>query len=125
MFQGFLGTWNKEINYQFTTNGKASYGNLHIALKTEHPEKYYIIRLLNTNNELVKEFYFTGNGERKVSVDNILAGSYKFMVIDDENKNGEWDTGDFKNKRQAERIYTYKDNYQLKGGWDLDVEVKF
>ncbi len=125
MFQGFLGTWNKEINYQFTTNGKTSYGNLHIALKTEHPEKYYIIRLLNANNELVKEFYFTGNGERKVSVDNILAGNYKFMVIDDENKNGEWDTGDFKNKRQAERIYTYKDNYQLKGGWDLDVEVKF
>jgi hypothetical protein len=123
--QDIFGMWNKKIIYRFTTNSKASYGNLHITLKTEHPENYYVIRLMNAGNEIVKEFFFTGNGERKVSVDNILAGSYKFVVIDDTNKNGQWDTGDFKNKIQPEKIYTYKDTYQLKGGWDLDVEVKF
>jgi hypothetical protein len=125
MFQGFFETWNKKTDYQFRTNGKENYGNLHIILKTAHPENYYIIRLLSENNELMKEFYFTGNGERKVTVENILAGSYKFVVIDDVNKNGEWDTGDFKNKKQPEKIFTYKDKYELKGGWDLDVEVKF
>ena len=107
------------------TNGKESYGNLRITLKTDHPENYYVVRLLNANNEVMKEFLFTGDGERKVSVDNMLAGIYKFLVIDDENKNGEWDTGDFKKKLQPEKMFVYKDTYQLKGGWDLDAEVKF
>ncbi|HLP52504.1 MAG TPA: Ig-like domain-containing domain [Chitinophagales bacterium] len=120
-----FGMWNRKLVQQFTTNSKNSYGNLNITLKTEHPEKYYVIKLLNAAGELVKEFYLTGNGERKVSVNNILAGNYKFVVIEDENKNGEWDTGNFKEKRQPEKIFTYKDSYQLKGGWDLDVEVKF
>lgn len=123
--QDIFGVWNRKMNYQFTTNRKDSYGSLHITLKTEHPENYYVIKLLDAAGETIKEFFFTGNGERKVSVDNILAGSYKFVVIEDTNRNGQWDTGNFKDKIQPEKIFTYKDNYQLKGGWDLDVVVKF
>ena len=55
----------------------------------------------------------------------MAAGGYKFVVIDDVNKNGKWDTGDFSKKIQPEKIFSYKETYQLKGGWDLDVEVKF
>lgn len=123
--QDIFGMWNKKIIYRFTTKNKTSYGNLHITLKTEHPENFYVIKLLNAANETVKEFFFTGNGERKVTVDNILAGTYRFVVIDDTNKNGVWDTGDFSHKIQPEKTYPYKETYQLKGGWDLDVEVKF
>jgi hypothetical protein len=125
MFQDILGTWNKKIAYSFRTSSKDAYGNLRITLKTDHPENYYIIRLLNSNNDVMKEFLFTGNGERKVSAENILAGSYKFLVIEDANRNGKWDTGDFKNKVQPEKMYIYKDIYQLKGGWDLEAVVKF
>lgn len=125
MFRDLFGTYNKKLKYPFTTNGKDSYGNLRITLKTEHPEKYYVIKLQNANGEPVKEFFLTGNGERKVTAENILAGGYKFVVIEDDNHNGEWDSGNFKQKRQPEKIFTYKDVYQLKGGWDLDVEVKF
>ncbi len=124
-FQDIFGTYNKKTQYSFTTNSKDSYGNLRITLKTEHPEKYYVVKLQNAAGEPVKEFYLTGNGERKVSAENILAGGYKFVVIEDDNRNGEWDSGDFKKRLQPEKIFTYKDVYQLKGGWDLDVEVKF
>lgn len=124
-FRDIFGKWNTKLTYKFVTNTKDNYGNLKITLKTEHPEKYYVIKLLNSNNAVVKEFYFTGNGERKVTVENILAGSYKFLVIDDENKNGEWDSGNFQRRIQPEKIFTYKDVYQLKGGWDLEVEVRF
>ena len=125
MLRDVFGTWNKKLTYRFTTNGKSSYGNLRITLKTEHPEKYYIIKLMNASGEIVQEFFLSGNDEKKVTVENILAGSYRFLVIEDTNKNGKWDTGDLKRKRQPEKTYTYKATYTLKGGWDLDVEVKF
>ncbi len=126
MYKDIFGRWNSKLVQRITTNDKTSYGNLQIKLKTEHPDKYYVIKLLHAeSNEVVKEFYFTGNGEKKITVSDVLAGKYKFMVIEDENKNGEWDTGNFEKKIQPENIYTYQDTYELKGGWDLDVEVKF
>ncbi len=123
--QDIFGKWNSKLVYKFITNAKNSYGNLRITLKTQHPENYYVIKLLDASNNTVQEFFLTGNGERKVSAENILAGSYKFLVIEDTNKNGVWDTGNLKNKKQPEKIFTYKESYQLKGGWDLDAEVKF
>lgn len=125
MFKDVFGTYNKKFAYKFTTNTKDNYGNLRITLKTEHPEKNYVIKLQTQSGTPVKEFYLSGNGERRVSALNVLAGGYKFVVIEDENKNGKWDSGSFKKKTQPEKIFTYKEVYQLKGGWDLDVEVKF
>ncbi len=126
IYKDIFGRWNTKLVQHITTNDKSSYGNLQVKLKTEHPEKYYVIKLLQAeSNEVVKEFFFTGNGEKKITVSDVLAGKYKFMVIEDENKNGEWDTGNFEKKKQPEKIFTYKDTYELKGGWDLDVEVKF
>lgn len=123
--QDIFGTWNKKVVYHFTTNGKSNYGNIRISLKTDHPEKFYTIKLLNTAGETVHDFSITGNEEKLVTVENILEGSYKFIVIEDTNKNGKWDTGDFKKKIQPEKVFTYKDVYQLKGGWDLDAVIKF
>lgn len=124
-FKNIFGFWNKKIVQHLVTDKKDNYGNLNITLKTQNPEKYYIIQLLNASNEPVKEFFFTGNGERRVVAENVPSGMYKFVVVEDDNRNGKWDTGSFINKIQPEKIFTYKDTYQLKGGWDLDVEVKF
>lgn len=125
VFGDIFGMWNTKALYPFQTNGKDNYGNLHITLQTDHPERYYIIKLLNASGGVEEEFFFSGNGERKVTLENLPAGSYKFEVVDDANRNGKWDTGNFKMKIQPEKVFTYKDAYQLKGGWDLDVEVKF
>lgn len=126
MYKDIFGRWNNKQTQRITTNSKSSYGNIMLKLKTEHPEKYYVVKLQNANTgETIREFYFTGNGERKITVGDVLAGKYKFIVIEDENKNGEWDTGSFAKKKQPENIFTYQDVYELKGGWDMDIEVKF
>ena len=52
------------------------------------------------------------------------AGSYHLQAIIDDNKNGEWDSGDFRLKTQPERIINFKDVYELKGAWELEIEVK-
>lgn len=123
-FRDVLATWNTKTSYKFQTNTKESYGNLHLTMKATEPGKNYIIRLVNSNKEVVKEMSFSGE-ERKENINNILAGTYKFEIIDDRNKNGKWDTGDFKTRTQPEKVYTIKDTYELKGAWDLDVQVNF
>lgn len=125
ILRDMFGTWNHEIIYRFRTNNKNDYGTINLTLKATGTEAPYIFRLLNGNNDVVKEIPFTGDGEQKVKLEKIPAGRYNAEIIEDRNANGKWDTGDFKNKIQPEKVYTFKDTYQLKGGWDLEVEVKF
>lgn len=73
---------------------------------------------------MVKEFRFGGESEKKISIPNVPAGSYKITAIEDANNNGEWDTGNFAQKIQAEKVITFKETHALKGGWDMEIEVK-
>ena len=124
-FRDIFGLWNRRLRYKFQTNEKDSYGNIHLTMTTKDENKHYIVKLLNSNDEVIAEIPFSGSTEKKVDINNVVAGSYHAVVVDDRNNNGKWDTGNFRNKIQPEKVYTIKDTYQLKGGWDLDVEVKF
>ena len=123
-FLDYLGYWNKRTVYHFKTNKKDAYGNLKITVKGEENSKKYILNLLNTNGAVLNTFSFSGRQEVKFHVDKVLAGGYKFVIVEDSNNNGIWDTGNFRKKIQPEKKIVFKDVYQLKGGWDLDIELK-
>lgn len=99
-FADIFGMWNKKFTYKFRTNLKDNYGNLNITLKSAHPDRHYIVKLLNESGDVVKEIPFSGDSIRKISVQNLPAGNYKFLAIDDRNNNGVWDPGSFKDKIQ-------------------------
>ena len=124
-FRDIFGTWNAAFKYKFKTPSKDNYGNLNVILKSEHPEKHFVVKILESGTDaLVAEFHIGGEAEKKQLIPNVAAGSYKVIAIDDANNNGVWDTGNFKERIQPERIITFKDVYTLKGGWDLDIEVR-
>lgn len=124
-FQDLFGTWNMAFKYKFKTPSKDNYGNLNVILKSSHPEKHYVVRVLDASNDaLITEIRISNESEKKVLIENVPAATYKIIAIDDTNDNGVWDTGNFKEKIQPEKIITYPSTYTLKGGWDLDVEVK-
>ncbi len=124
-FRDIYGLWNPALQWKFRTVGKDSYGNMHLTMKIENTNTYYVIKLLNASNEVVKEMYSVGATEKKVDLPMQPEGAYHVVVIEDTNRNGVWDTGNLKQKRQPERVINFKDVYNLKGGWDLEIEVKF
>ena len=124
-FQDIFGTWNTKFKYKFKTTSKDSYGNLNAIIKCSSPDKNYIVKILEAQTDVViREIYLDHESEKKVSIQNVAAGSYKVVAIEDTNGNGKWDTGNFKKRTQPEKIITFKDTYTLKGGWDLDMEIK-
>ncbi len=124
-FQDIFGTWNSAFKYKFKTTSKDDYGNLNIIVKSTRPDKSYVVKILDASNDaLIKEVIIDHEAEKKVLVENVKAGTYKVVSVDDTNGNGQWDTGNFKQRIQPEKIISYPSTYTLKGGWDLDVEVK-
>jgi uncharacterized protein (DUF2141 family) len=122
-FRDIFGWWNKAFYYKWNSDIYENYGNIILSLKITHPEKYYIFKILDQDNNPISTFYYVGNQERKITIKNVKAGTYHLQAIDDTNKNGEWDSGDFTKKIQPENIINFKQSYELKGNWDLDIDV--
>ncbi|MFN8309264.1 MAG: Ig-like domain-containing domain [Chitinophagales bacterium] len=115
---------NPYLVYHYHTEPAENYGTILLSVKFQHPEKYYIFKILDASGGTVETFYYTGNKERKLTLPNVHAGTYKLQAIEDENKNGEWDSGNIDLYRQPERIINFKETYELKGKWELEIEVK-
>ena len=123
-FLDLFGWWNRRMYYKWNSDAADNYGNIILNLKFEHPEKYYVIKILDQDNKTVETLYYVGNAEKKITLKNIKAGTYHLQAIDDVNRNGEWDSGDFSKKTQPERIINFRETYEVKGNWDLEIDVK-
>ncbi len=122
-FKDIFGIWNKAINWKFKTNTKESYGNIKLKVSSNGTSNY-ILNILNDKNELIEEVLVNNEKEKMLTISNIPAGPYHITVVNDVNNNGEWDTGNLMRHVQPETVKQLPDTYTLKGGWDLDVEVK-
>jgi hypothetical protein len=124
IFKDVFGLWNKSLSYPFRTRMKSEYGNIKLNFDIAQPNKYYIIQLFNTSKELVQEFYHHNTSKQTIDAPNMAAGDYTIRVIDDVNRDGEWTTGSLRERRQPERTINFSNNYNLKGNWDLAIDVK-
>lgn len=125
VFCDIFGMWNKTLTKTVRTDTKDNYGNILLKLVIDNIDKNYIVYLLNAKEEIVKTIPVRGVSKTQEHITNIPAGSYRIKVVEDANANGKWDTGNFEQRRQPEKIIHFRDNYILKGGWDLEIEVKF
>lgn len=125
MLRDVFGLWNKALTWKFTTSSKDSYGNIKLKLNIADVSKRYVVRFMDSKDEEVAVYQMYGENVRIEKLSNVPATTYHVEVIEDTNGNGKWDTGDLLLRIQPEKVIRFKDTYTLKGGWDLDVEVKF
>lgn len=124
MFRDIFGIWNRKLIYTFTSPTKDSYGNINMTISVADINQNYLVQLLNANESVIEEIKVKDVSTKKVKIENIPSATYKVRVIVDANGNGRWDTGEFVSKRQPEKIINFATSYTLKGGWDLEIEVK-
>jgi len=123
-FLDIFGWWNKKLIYKWTSDASENYGNIILNLKFEHPEKHYVLKILDQDNKAVATLYYQGLETKTETLKNIKTGLYHLQAIDDTNNNGAWDTGNFGKKLQPEKIINFRETYEVKGNWDLEIEVK-
>ena len=60
---------------------------------------------------------------RNYAPDRWPAGTYRMRIFVDSNGNGSWDTGNYMDRRQPERMLFVRDDLNLRGNWDLEIDV--
>jgi uncharacterized protein (DUF2141 family) len=61
--------------------------------------------------------------EKHCRFKNLIPGDYSFVVVDDINNNGRWDTGDLKESLQPEQVYLFSSPSKVRANWEIQVEL--
>jgi hypothetical protein len=109
-----LPTDTQKIN--FNTQKLDYYGKLKINLEGV---KIPIIVQLMEKDKVLYERRTATNGP--LVFDLIQPKKYSLKIIFDENNDNYWTTGDFKSKRQPEKVIFYKDEVNIRSNWDLEL----
>lgn len=116
---------NDSVVYKFKTTIMDDYALL--KMKFMFPKKEnYLVRLLNDKeqliNERVVEFSLTSTSEKLIEYNNLLPGNYFIRVVEDVNKNGLFDEGNYFLNQQPEIIFINVSPIKLLPGWEIENE---
>jgi hypothetical protein len=76
---------------------------------------------VNKDKEVV---YLEALSKAKVSLQLLAAGTYTLILIEDQNGDGEWTTGELKSKRQPEKVFPDTNSIIMKAGWEHIVDFE-
>ncbi|MFQ3340543.1 MAG: hypothetical protein ACI9TK_000195 [Flavobacteriaceae bacterium] len=113
----FWGRSHDTIVFRTSTKKIENYGNLY--LHVQHKSPYpYIIELLN-NKKVVRRYDSLTPGNN-YAFELLNSGKYSVRLIEDPNGNKKWDTGNYLQKTQPEKVIYYWKEIELRANWDMN-----
>ncbi len=107
----------------FSTSGEEDYGNLLLSMALDSSKassNKHILEVLNKAGNVVFRKSIAIPSE--TAINRLLPGQYQLRLILDENNNGRWDTGDYLNKQQPEKIIYYEGTIEVRANWDISLD---
>ena len=109
---------NDSLSYKVTTKSTDDYGNLTLLLRNvkQFP---IIVELTNTKGDVLATEYTEENATLNFNL--IEPTVYTLRAIYDTNKNKEWDSGNYLEKRQAEEVIYFSEEIPVRANWDVNL----
>lgn len=113
----FFEKTNDTLSFSTSTRNLSDYGNLTVSLKNVNRFPV-IVELTNEKGDVIVGSEYT---DSKTEIEfNLLEPSiYTLRAIYDDNKNKEWDTGSYIEKRQAEEVIYLSKGVDVRTNWDV------
>lgn len=131
--QNVAGQTNDTLRSKFTVMKAEDYSTLIFNVKAKSDTSHYVLQLLDEGGKVLQQKNVKGNTVSEFRY--VSPGNLRMRVIEDENGNGEWDTGNLVERRQPERVsFYYSDSgdefIPIKRAWeevklDLDMNKLF
>lgn len=115
---------NKNLEIQFTSTSKEDYGRITITIDSIENTKCYIMEFRNDKEEIIAKEIINNRNSVNYKYKKLLPENYKLKLIEDENRNGKWDTGSFSKQIQPEIINTFPEKIEIRANWENEVVFK-
>ena len=108
---------NDTLTYKLSTKSTADYGNLTVVLENikEFP---VIVELTNIKGDVLATEYTEKNTTLEFNL--IEPALYTLRAIYDTNKNKEWDSGNYLEKRQSEEVIYFSKEIDVQSNWNVN-----
>jgi len=108
---------NDSLTYNLSTKKLTDFGNLKIVL--ENVNRFpVIVELLDDKENVIASGY--SEKETTLSFEALEPRRYTLRVIYDDDKNKEWTTGNFLEKRQPEEVVYFPKEIDIRANWDVE-----
>lgn len=104
-----------------TIGSRTDYGTISLAVDSIPAGDSFVIQLMK--GEKVIEHFKTINTDTVLTISPLLPDSYSVKIIEDANGNGRWDSGNYLQKKQPEKIYKEIKLDELRENWILDERL--
>jgi hypothetical protein len=113
----YLGQSNDTLIYKFTTKDLADYGSLKVNL--QNVKRFpVIVELTNEKGDVLATEHSESSSQIEFNL--IEPALYWLRLIYDDNKNKEWDSGNYLEKRQAEEVIYFSKAIDVRANWDVE-----
>ena len=112
------GGTNDTLGFRTRSQSLEDYGNVYLNVIRDS-ESQYILQMVNSNNEIVRK-YNSINSDGLYNFELVNPGKYIFRMIRDNNRNKEWDTGNYLKKIQPEEVYYSNFELEIRANWDFN-----
>ena len=112
------GGTNDTLGFRTRSQSLEDFGNVYLNVIRDS-ESQYILQMVNSNNEIVRK-YNSINSDGLYNFESVKPGKYIFRMIRDNNRNKEWDTGNYLKKIQPEEVYYSNFELEIRANWDFN-----
>ena len=115
--EDFWGQTHDTLEFKTSTKKIEDYGNIFLRVQHESPHPF-IIELLE-RDKIIRRYDRPVEGNY-YPFELLDAGKYTVRLIEDPNKNQQWDTGNYLMKIQPENVIYYWKEIDLRANWDMN-----
>jgi uncharacterized protein (DUF2141 family) len=113
----YLNKKNDTLSFKASVGALEDYGNLRVVLKNVNRFPV-LIELINSKGEVLAQEYT--EKETTIDFDLLQPSIYSLRAIYDENKNKEWDPGNYLQKKYSEEVIYFSKDIDVRQNWDVE-----
>ena len=117
-FDYFDQTNQDTLTFNFRKNSPESYAKLEITILNK-PDESCILQVLNERMDVIEQR--TMESDKEI-FSTLKPGKYRLRLIVDENRNGRWNPGNLRERRQPEPVFIFPKILTLSADWEYDEE---
>lgn len=122
-FSDLVGNYNKTQEFSILSQSIKKAGNLLITYQLPQKNHQYIANLKDNSGKVLDKQILRDSQTVKINYGLQNAGTFSVELIDDENKNGIWNSGNFAKKTLPEKIYKEQKPIVIKENWDAEETI--
>ncbi|MGZ4048515.1 MAG: Ig-like domain-containing protein [Bacteroidia bacterium] len=114
-----FGLKNDSLVIDFKTKEEKYYGTVKLTITVPEAKGQYIIQLLDEGGNLVRENVIVKS--KVLNYGYLYPKKYKLKLIYDDNNNGKWDTGNYLQHTQPEKVIYNSELINIRSNWDAEL----